>query len=293
MQCAEKPGGIGGGRRFFGGLRPASIPLQRFGRYQTPCQETAVLNDLISSLALSAFVAVALTLYRFFDKNHPMPSQRNEAMAGRQGTSALILISVVLSAVVPFICFTAFGPRFPEAPLEGGSLENASFVGTLATYVLVCVATGFYEEGAFRVVIPGLFERGFAGNGIESPRRLLLAVLLSGILFAVLHVSSPLSDGFDEVMVLQALLKFAQGMLFSLTMFGLLLKTGSFTLVVAAHASYDLLFFLPWLIDTGGFPSTYLTGIFVDVVALAVNCVCLIPAAVASARLVACGGEMQ
>ena len=92
---------------------------------------------------------------------------------------------------------------------------------------------------------------------------------------------------------MQVALKFLQGMLFGLAMTGLLARTGSFALAAAVHACYDLLFFLPWVMDIGGFPSTYLTGLAIDTFALAANCVCLAPTAVLSLRLLAYGGAVQ
>ena len=165
---------------------------------------------------------------------------------------------------------------------------------TIAAYVLVCVAVGFYEEGAFRVILQDLFTRGFSSNGARPERCALYAALLTSVLFAALHAASPLpADGDSAQIALQAILKFLQGALFGLAMAGLLAKTGSFALIVAVHTSYDLLFFLPWAISAGTFPSTYLTGLPIDTLALCANCVCLVPSAVVGIRQLVCGGAVQ
>ena len=104
----------------------------------------------------------------------------------------------------------------------------------------------------------------------------------------------PLPAGTDSAQIaLQAILKFLQGALFGLAMAGLLAKTGSFMLIVAVHTSYDLLFFLPWAISAGTFPSTYLTGLPIDTLALCANCVCLVPSAIVGIRQLVCGGAVQ
>ena len=188
----------------------------------------------------------------------------------------------------------AYAQTYPEKLKGFVSIDSAPLAVTIAAYVLVCVAVGFYEEGAFRVILQDLFTRGFSSNGVRPERCALYAALLTSVLFAALHAASPLpADGDSAQIALQAILKFLQGALFGLAMAGLLAKTGSFALIVAVHTSYDLLFFLPWAISAGTFPSTYLTGLPIDTLALCANCVCLVPSAIVGIRQLVCGGAVQ
>lgn len=254
-----------------------------------------MLASLPSALVIAAIVAAVLFVFKRFAALHPNPVIRTQAEEGKQGASILALACVVLSAAIPLVCFMSVGADYPVLDyVDARSIDSAPLAATIAAYILVCVAVGFYEEGVFRVILQDLFTRGFSSNGARPERCALYAALLTSILFAALHVSSPLPAGADAAQIaLQAILKFLQGSLFGLAMAGLLAKTGSFALIVGVHASYDLLFFLPWAIAAGTFPSTYLTGLPIDTIALCANCVCLVPAAIVGIRQLVCGGAVQ
>ena len=254
-----------------------------------------LLASLVPTLAVTAIVAIVLIGHGRFARRHPNPAALRSPDEPTQGISVLGLLCVMLSAAIPILCFVSVGAQYPALEFaDPAAMSDAPLAATVAGYLVICACVGFYEEGAFRVVLQDLFARGFLGNGMRRGRCALYAAIASSALFAVLHAASPIPAGADSVQVaMQAALKCLQGMLFGLAMTGLLARTGSFALVVAVHACYDLLFFLPWVLDIGGFPSTYLTGLAIDTFALAANCVCLAPAAVLSLRLLAYGGAVQ
>lgn len=255
-----------------------------------------MLASLVPTLAITAIVAIVLIGHGRFARRHPNPAALRSPDEPTQGVSVLGLICVMLSAAIPLLCFVSVGAQYPalEFADPAAPTADAPLVATVAGYLVICACVGFYEEGAFRVILQDLFSRGFLGNGARRGRCALYAAIAASVLFAVLHAVSPVPAEADSVQVaMQAALKFLQGMLFGLAMTGLLARSGSFVLVAAVHACYDLLFFLPWMLDIGGFPSTYLTGLAIDTFALAANCVCLAPAAVLSLRLLAYGGAVQ
>lgn len=254
-----------------------------------------MLASLPSALVIAAIVAAALFVFKRFSALHPNPVARMRAEEEKQGASILALACIVLSAAIPLACFMSVGADYPVLDyVDARSIDSSPLAVTIAAYILVCVAVGFYEEGAFRVILQDLFTRGFSSNGARPERCALYAALLTSVLFAALHAASPLPAGGDSTQIaLQVILKFLQGTLFGLAMAGLLAKTGSFALIVAVHTSYDLLFFLPWAISAGTFPSTYLTGLPIDTLALCANCVCLVPSAVVGIRQLVCGGAVQ
>lgn len=254
-----------------------------------------MLASLVPTLAITAIVAIVLIGHGRFARRRPNPAALRSQDEPTQGVSVLALLCVMLSAAIPLLCFVSVGAQYPALEFaDPAAMADAPLAATVAGYLVICACVGFYEEGAFRVILQDLFARGFLGNGVRRGRCALYAAITSSALFAVLHVVSPVPVEADSAQVaMQVALKFLQGMLFGLAMTGLLARTGSFALAVAVHACYDLLFFLPWVLDIGGFPSTYLTGLAIDTFALAANCVCLAPAAVLSLRLLAYGGAVQ
>lgn len=254
-----------------------------------------MLASLPSALVLAALVAAALFGCARLAEKRPGPfSPRRQLMAVQRG-GALVLACLIASAVVPLVCFMLIGADYPIFVFASGAASVRPPIAVeIVAYLAVCAAVGFYEEGAFRVVLPDLFARGFSGNGVSPARCRLYAVLLASVLFAALHAASSAPADADSLQVaLQAALKVAQGLLFALAMAGLLAKTGSLPLIVAVHACYDALFFLPWMLEIGAFPSTYLTGLPIDTAALAAVCLCLVPAAAVSFRQLVCGGAVQ
>ena len=172
-----------------------------------------MLASLPSALVIAAIVAAALFVFKRFSALHPNPVARMRAEEEKQGASILALACIVLSAAIPLACFMSVGADYPVLDyVDARSIDSSPLAVTIAAYVLVCVAVGFYEEGAFRVILQDLFTRGFSSNGARPERCALYAALLTSVLFAALHAASPLpADGDSAQIALQAILKFLQG----------------------------------------------------------------------------------
>lgn len=257
--------------------------------------KVALIESLPTTLLLAAMVAVLLALYRHHGQTHSSPVIGPEPGELSQGISLLIIACVTASAGATLVIFGIMGGQYPiMESVQDQSAIKGSFVATLLAYILSCAATGFYEEGLFRVLLQGLFERGFYSNGVCPRRCMLFAALLASLIFAVLHAVCPPAPEADTMQVaLQALFKCVQGFLFGIVMVGLLKRTGSFVLVIAIHTCYNLLFFVPWFITVGAFPTTYLTGSIVDTVGLIATSACLVPIAALALRFLAYGGSVQ
>lgn len=189
------------------------------------------------------------------------PSSAGASAASLAGNDAVTPVIVALSSVSPSYA-----------------------VLRIVVFVLMCTATAFYEEGLFRIIIQRVFEALFAKNGTAPARCVLHAALLTSIVFGVLHLSAPFDDLGNAHAVAQIVLKLLQGTMFGLVMTGLLKRTGSMVFIVALHACYDLALFFPTAISFGVVPNTYITGLPIDTVALAVSVVPLIPAAIGAVR---------
>ena len=261
----------------------------------SPARGGSLLASLPPALAAAVLVAALLAVFGAVSRRYPNPLACECDDTPTQGVSMLALACVVLSAAVPLACFLVAGSSYPVFDfVEEPPAEQPPLMATVAAYLAICAAVAFYEEGAFRVILQDLFERGFAGNGARADRCRLYAAVLASALFAALHAFSPAASDADGVQVAaQAILKFSQGMLFGMAMAGLLAKTGSFALIIGIHTCYDLLFFLPWMLTVGAFPATYLTGLPIDTWALAANCACLVAPAALAVRQLVCGGAVQ
>ena len=114
-----------------------------------------MLASLPSALVIAAIVAAALFVFKGFAALHPNPVARMRVEEEKQGTSILALACIVLSAAIPLACFMSVGADYPVLDyVDARSIDSAPLAVTIAAYVLVCVAVGFYEEGAFRVMEP-------------------------------------------------------------------------------------------------------------------------------------------
>lgn len=253
-----------------------------------------MLESLGISLCAAALVAAALAAWFSYARSHPFPVTEATVSGGGQAPPLFALISVMASAAGALVCFVVFGMDYASVDIAAPAPEDLPFAMACVAYLVACAAIGFYEEGAFRVILHGMFARGFLGNGAAPERCGFYAALLAGVFFAIMHVMAPVAAGAggDQIAV-QVVLKFAQGFLFSMTMAALLRKTHSFALIVTLHGVYDMVVFLPWLVTSGGFPDTYLTGQFTDTAALVASCVLLLPAGIAAIRFLACGGAVQ
>lgn len=199
--------------------------------------------------------------------------------------------------------------------LEIGT-DLLSAVVRVLLVLIVCLGTGVYEEALFRgIAIPCLMcafapvgDDSRARDGFPSRRTgteytaktppsrltpLVKAVAVSAVLFAVLHLSG--ADAVTEstaagstyvavVVALQLVLKLLEGVLFSICMAYLYVKSGSIWQPAFVHGVFDLCALGPQLFATSSVPSTYLTGSWSDAFALLAVVIVLIPAAAVSIK---------
>lgn len=252
-----------------------------------PADEPAGL--MAQSGALAAVAAAAMTLSRPVDAGarlgdplpegvSPAPSRESWAARGRLRPLAAWTAYVLAVGLASGIAFwlVGFAGASAPAPMEaGGSLALR------AAYVLaLCVLTGVYEEGVFRV----LALRAFLPHA--GPVR---AAVASAVLFGLLHGASAdfAVAGADGATVAvagaQMVLKPVEAGLFGLFMAALFLETGSFWAVALIHAAFDMLRLGPGLMD-GALLGMHATGSAADLAVLAAAAALLAPPAAAALR---------
>ncbi|HIS40531.1 MAG TPA: CPBP family intramembrane metalloprotease [Candidatus Aphodovivens avistercoris] len=269
---------------------------------------SSLATSTASALACAAIVAAALSCFPravSLACGEPASSEGHRALPSWAASPFLAVACLACSAAAFLVVFSLLGGDASQPPAEvAGTQAGAPAPAAPASlplvllsfgaYLLVCACTGFYEEGLFRVLAQGVFERAFRSRGSAPESCPLLAALLVSALFALLHLSAPAPGAsFTAPLAAQMALKCAQGFLFGLIMTGFVRRTGSLALAATLHACYDAALFLPWMLATGAFPSTYLTGAPAEAAALAAAALLLAPAAFAAARLLACGGAVQ
>ncbi|WP_290996447.1 CPBP family intramembrane metalloprotease [Gordonibacter sp.] len=181
----------------------------------------------------------------------------------------------------------ASSPSTPSvASLFSSVFANAcSHLASLGGFLLLCVATGIFEEALFR----GVMFKGLASalrlNGTNQS--LLGAALASSVVFGVLHISGGAPFSGSELVLPQLFAKTIQATLFGLIMAGLFVQWGSIWSVAALHAAFNALSEAPLFLLTGQVPLTYATGDPVDLIILAASAALLAPLAIHSAARLA------
>ncbi len=200
----------------------------------------------------------------------------------------------------------------------GALFEPWFSVGDLARNLLpllgICMFTGIYEEAFMRVLGVETFEgamrqgEDLVGNRADSPipaeaenagltikrsdsgRSCISgfatkrAVMLSALLFALLHVGAP-AAGAGSLVVVQMVLKFLQSFLFGLMMGALYARTRRFWPCAGLHTAFDILYLGPQTIASGALPATYASGTAGETVLLTATVVLLAAAAIAQGRI--------
>lgn len=152
-------------------------------------------------------------------------------------------------------------------------------------FLLLCLATGAFEEALFRGIVFKGFAAALAKEGRNRP--VLVAALVQALVFGLLHVTTstslaPAASG--AVAAVQTAAKPLQAALFGFVMAGVFARTGSLWLLVGAHAAFNALSEAPLFVLTGSLPSTYATGQPADLAVLLATTVLLVPLAVSAAR---------
>ena len=129
-------------------------------------------------------------------------------------------------------------------------------------------ASGYAAGGS--VGIPGEIEHGAVKMPIAFDPAAKRAILVSALLFALLHVGAPdVSAG--QLVLLQTALKFGQALLFGVTLGALYVRTRRLWPCAFIHAGFDVLYLAPNVLLTGMMPETYASGAVGDTVLLAVS----------------------
>lgn len=176
----------------------------------------------------------------------------------------------------------------------------AELMRNLLLLLSICLLTGVYEEAFMRVLGIEALE-GAMGEGGAAPRRAAYgqtagksvgvssdvehgvakpsialdaaakrAVLVSAVLFALLHVGVPdVSAG--QLVLMQSAVKFVQALLFGLILGALYTQTRRLWPCALIHAGFDVLYLAPNVLITGAMPGTYASGAASDTVLLAVT----------------------
>ena len=129
-------------------------------------------------------------------------------------------------------------------------------------------ASGYAAGGS--VGIPGEIEHDTVKLPIAFNPAAKRAILVSALLFALLHVGAPdVSAG--QLVLLQTALKFGQALLFGVILGALYVRTRRLWPCAFIHAGFDVLYMTPNVLLTGTMPETYASGAVGDTVLLAVS----------------------
>lgn len=129
-------------------------------------------------------------------------------------------------------------------------------------------ASGYAAGGS--VGIPGEIAHGAVKPPIAFDPAAKRAVLVSALLFALLHVGAPdVSAG--QLVLLQTALKFGQALLFGVILGVLYAQTRRLWPCALIHAGFDVLYMAPHVLLAGTMPATYVSGTVGDTVLLAVS----------------------
>ena len=210
------------------------------------------------------------------------------AVAAAAGVaSVVVLVQGAGAALDP--TSNALGASADSAGASGAPADALGAAWTLALVALLCLFTGVFEEGVFRVLALDALSAA-CGDG---PRGKARAAFASAALFGLLHVSiGDVSSVSDAASGAQAFLKPVQAGLFGLFMAALYDRTRSLWPLAGIHAAFNLLSVGPALL-AGDVRQTYVTGSLPDLALLAATTVLLIPVAVAAVASIvgAAGGR--
>lgn len=209
--------------------------------------------------------------------------------------TAVALVAVGLSHPralrAPHRACGGLGPWIGYLLLVGAAAGSASLamvpdlafdlgLARLAQVTALCLLTGVFEEGVFRVLAVDAFAPALGGG----QRGALAAAAVSSVLFGALHVSlGDSASAVGAVAVAQTILKPVQAALFGFFMAALYVAARNLWQLAAVHAAFNLAYIGPLLL-MGGFQQTYVTGDVGDLALLVVTTALLVPAAIAAAR---------
>ena len=130
------------------------------------------------------------------------------------------------------------------------------------------VVSGYAAGG--RVGVSGEIEHNTVKLSIAFNPAAKRAILVSALLFALLHVGVPDASA-DQLVLMQSVLKFVQALLFGVILGVLYAQTRRLWPCAFIHAGFDVLYLAPNVFLTGTMPATYASGTVGDTVLLAVT----------------------
>lgn len=194
--------------------------------------------------------------------------------------AAVVLVGALGGAIT--LAAWGFGDFAFAGSLAGGAFPSVGiFAQRLVLLLVVCALTGAFEEAFMRVLAIETFESLLGAGGEGADWAVKRAVLLSAVLFALLHVGAP-DAAASATVILQTLVKFAQAFLFGLVMGVLYARSRSLWPCVVAHAGFDALYLGPGVVLTGVLPTTYASGLPIDTALLCATTALLAIVAVAT-----------
>lgn len=224
-----------------------------------------------------------------------------------QHRNRMQFVSVALLAVgfvggaITLATWDFSGASAVGCPAFALTLSNGDVVRNLVLLLGICALTGIYEEAFMRVLGIEAIEQAlgqdgqggrarswFAADSSPVKERAMFggaarrAVLVSALLFALLHVGVP-DPGAEPAVLLQTALKFAQSLLFGVILGVLYAQTRRLWPCALLHAGFDVLYLAPQVFLTGALPAAYASGAASDTVLLAVTVALLAVVAVAQA----------
>lgn len=218
------------------------------------------------ALALIAFAGVILT-----------GQQPVNARTDAYHISFWIMYILVIAFVAGMSCFWAEPQSVVQSTINVKAphdTQSIAWFGYVLAFVLSCFFTAIFEESLFRVLV---FD-AFLWEWRSRRYGVLLAAMVSSVLFGLMHVSVGGLSADQPFVVLQAIAKPLQAALFGLVMAALYVSTRSLWFVVGLHSFFDMLYLGP-LVVTTGMPTTYVTGNSGEAGVLCATVLLLIPLA--------------
>ena len=204
----------------------------------------------------------------------------NRVQHGMAVGAAVVLVGV-LGGVITLAAW-GFADFAFAGSLVGVAFPSIGiFAQRLVLLLVVCALTGAFEEAFMRVLAIETFESLLGAGGEGADWAVKRAVLLSAVLFALLHVGAP-DAAASATVILQTLVKFAQAFLFGLVMGVLYARSRSLWPCAVAHAGFDALYLGPGVVLTGVLPTTYASGLPIDTALLCATTALLAIVAVAT-----------
>lgn len=220
-------------------------------------------DTLLAALLQEAVLAlVALAAVRFAAPDVLKRCTQSVQQRSIVRFAALALFLVGLVGGVITLLAWLFSSGSSMTGFAHAALPSAvDLVKNLLLLLGICLLTGVYEEAFVRVLGIEAFERA-----LDAKR----AVLVSAVLFALLHVGVPdVSAG--QLVLTQSAMKFAQALLFGVILGVLYAQTRRLWPCALIHAGFDVLYLAPNVLLAGTMPETYASGTASDTVLLAVT----------------------